>query len=746
MKNLRKKGSDRKWIALILLLLIAEVIWLFADLRWIQLPSFIKKLSSADSKQAGHVLSSKNDLKRRGVNSLIWEKAQENEILYYYDSVLTLSQSSAKLYLKDQTELLLSENTLVTLEEPEDKSKSEIRLRFSKGDFKARNPSARTSISGDHWYMNLEKGSEVQLRKEQSSYEFEVLSGQATLQTPEGTETLNDTSIIRFGTDQKINKIEKNQNLQWLEKKPVRIYVLDEQAQVPLQWTGQATKINISRTGEEENVTPVAPGQDSATLNLKPGSYTLRLGDANGLSSARTIEIWKAPHIILKKPLPRDRLKVGEDYEFVWSSEENVKEHQVQLQGKGNIRTESSSQNFKILRFDKEEDLEWKVEARDDEGFLIPALYQNKIFLREEPLQAPKLKSPMIQLPGTSGRFNWLKLFMSEAIAADRTNPNREILFEWEAVAGASSYTIEISSDPGFRKPEVIETVSSTEFIWKKFDPKKKFYWRVAAAGSSGKMGLFSEPIEVQPNYLTKTPQNEVVPLPAPPEKVLITKPEVSQEKPAPPAPVATPEPAPTSIAAIELPNIPSGWGIAWAPSYKILNLVGEANTKIQLSGGVPLGARIEFQSGLINNLHVYKFSLWGASQQWKPSPPSEFSIQENLNIPEAWLLISRENAFTNHSIGISLHQSLTLERKSEQAITHKTLLIPGFRYGVQFGGIRYGVHFGIGEYGLDVDFKRYFSGAGLYYGGAGHVTYQSQQAGRGFQGNLIFLLGFDRF
>lgn len=741
MKNLRKKGSDRKWIALILLLLIAEVIWLFADLRWIQLPSFMKKLSGSDTKQAGHVLSSKNDLKRRGVNSLIWEKAEENETLFYYDSVLTLSQSSAKLYLKDQTELQLSENTLVTLEEPEDKTKSEIRLRFSKGDFKARNPSAKTTISGDQWYMNLEKGSEVQLRKDQNSYEFEVLSGQATLQTPEGTQTLNDTSIVRFGTDQKIDKIEKNQNLQWLEKKPVRIYVLDEQAEVPLQWTGQATKINVSRSGEEENVTAVAPDQDSATLNLKPGSYTLRLGDANGLSSGRNIEVWKAPQIILKKPLPRDRLKVGEDYEFVWTADDGVKEYQVQLQGSGSVRSESSKQNFKILRFDKEEDLEWKVEARDDEGFLIPTRHQNRIFLREEPLQAPKLKSPKLQLPETSGRFNWLKLLVFEAVAAEKKKTGREIMFEWEAVAGANSYTIEISSDPGFRKPELIESVTSTDFIWKNYDPKKKFFWRVAAAGSSGKMGLFSEPAEVQPNYVTKTVGVAPPPTPPPTAKALL-KPEVIQEKPASPAPVENPEPPATAaIAAIDLPKVPSGWGIAWAPSYKFLNLAGEANTKIRLSGGVPLGARFELQSGLFNNLHVYKLSLWGASQQWKPSPPSEFLVQESLNIPEAWLLISRENYTTNHSIGISLHQTLTPERKSEQAISYKPLLIPGFRYGVQIGGIRYGVHFGNGEYGVDLDFKRYFFERGLYYGAAGHVTYQS-----GYQGNLIFLLGFDRF
>lgn len=736
MNNLKKTSTDRKWIGLIIFLLIAEIIWLFADLQWINLPIFLKKLSGSSTKEAGHVLSSKNDLKRRGVNSLIWEKTRDNEILYYHDSVLTLSQSSAKLYLKDQTELQLSENTLVSLEEPEDKTKSEIRLRFYKGDFKARNPSARTAIQGEDWYINLEKGSEVNLRKDLNSYEFEVLSGQATLQTAAGTENLNHSSIVKFGGDQKIIKIGKSQSLQWLESKPLRVYTFEDSTGIPLEWAGQATGINISRVSEAEITRPVLAQQKSAEIELKLGSYNIRLADENGVSAARTIEVWKAPRIFLKKPLPRDRLKVGEDYEFVWTAEENVKEYQIKLLDQSGIRSESTSQNFKVLRFDKEQDLDWKIEARDDEGYLIPSLYQNKIYLRAEPLQAPKLKAPSIQVPhssGKSGFFNWFRLLLPEAQAASEKN-NQEILFEWEAVVGANYYTIEISSDSGFRQPEVVENSTVTNYVWKKFDPKKKYYWRVAAANSSGRMGLFSEQVEVEPNLVKKSlqlkePAKEI------PEKITSKIEE----------PVKTAE-------VFNLPSVPLGWGMAWAPFYRIAALPGDLNSKIRLQGSVPFGALLEYQTQLTDEKHFYNVKFWGGSQAWKSAPEAEYPFQENLDISESWLHISRGDAVTGSMAGLSLHQSFIPLRKTEETVSFRSVVVVGARYAIKNFAISIGTSGDVHELNFELNYKKYFSDSNIdhkirfYYGAAGNLLYQNNKSGSGYQGNLIFLLGLDQF
>lgn len=751
MEPPKKNQSERKWIALIILLLTAEIIWLLIDLQWINLPAFFKKTSYSGVTEAGHVIKAKNELKRRGMNSLIWEPTKENETLFYHDSVLTLSQSSAKLYLKDQTELQLSENTLVTLEEPDDKSKSEIRLRFSKGDFRARNPTTKTSILGDDWTVNLEKGSEVALRKDRDSYEFEVMSGQATLQTAGKIESLSNSSIIKLGVDQQIKKIEKSQNLEWSDVKPLRVYVFNDRASVSLQWKGRAKNLNINKVGEAEESQPVSPEQKSVEVDLKLGSYRIRLADEKGLSTARSIEVWKAPQIFLKKPLPRDRLKTGIPHEFVWTDVDGVKDYQIKLSGNELEQTENSTENFKTLMFENELDLEWKVEGHDDEGYLIPSFYKNKIYIREEPLEAPKLKAPNILIEESShkgGFFYWWKLLMAEAQAA---KVSQEIVFEWESVEAADYYIIEISSDPDFRHPEVIENVKKTYFVWKKYDSKKKYYWRVASANSKGRMGLFSEASELKPEFKTKPAVSAPVApfIKKPAEKVteVITEklPEKIQE-----AVIVAPEEPKIPIEVAKLQIVPSGWGFAWAPSYKMIKFVGDENSKIQLSGAVPLSVLLEYKTPPLDNKYFYHVELIASSQLWKPAPESEYPFQENLNIPEIRLDVMRGKIESDSRIGFSFHQSFIPSRKTDESVTFKSQSVFGIRYAYGHYGISGGTSGNIHEVNVDLNYKKYLSESEIatryYFGIMAHVLYQFNSYGSGSETGLIFLFGLDQF
>lgn len=737
MKTPQKNQSERKWIALIILLLTVEIIWLLIDLQWINLPVFFRKTSYSGATEAGHVIKAKNELKRRGMNSLIWEATKENEALFYHDSVLTLSESTAKLYLKDQTELQLSENTLVTLEEPDDKSKSEIRLRFSKGDFRARNPTTKTSIQGDEWTVNLEKGSEVALRKDKDSYEFEIVSGQATLQTAGKTENLNNSSIIKLGADQQIKKIQKSQNLRWSDKKPLRVYVFNDSASVSLQWVGSAKNLSINKVGEAEENQLINPEQKSVKVDLKLGSYRIRLANENGLSMARTVEVWKAPRIFLKKPLPRDRLKTGVSHEFVWTDVDGIKDYQIKLSGnKSAEQTENSTKNFKSLIFENEQDLVWKVEGRDDEGYLIPSFYENKIYIREEPLEAPKLKAPNILTPEESSYkgsfFYWWKLLIAEAQAA---KANQEIVFEWESVQGADYYIIEISSDPDFRYPEVIENVNKTRYVWKKYDNKKKYYWRVASANSRGRMGLFSEASELKPQFKTKSAESTSVPFV---EKPAARAAEIITAEPVRPVEIIKPQ------------FVPSGWGIAWAPSYKVIKHSGDENSKIQLSGVVPLSVLLEYKTPLIGEKYFYHARLFASSQLWKPNPVSEFPFQENLNIPEIQFDVMRGETASVSRIGLTFHQSFIPARKTDESITSKLQSVLGIRYAYGNYGISGGTSGNIHEVNVDLNYKKYLSenvnATRYYYGVAVNILYQFNQYGGGSQTGLILLFGLDQF
>ena len=748
MKN---TNADRKWIGLIIFLLIAEVFWLFVDLQWIEVPYFSKKTMGSNMSEAGYIISSKKDLKRRGANSLVWEDTQAKDTLYYRDSVLTLSQSSAKLYLKDQTDLELSENTLVTLEEPEDKTKSEIRLRFSRGDLRARNPSFKTSVVGDDWVVNLDKGSDILLRKDQGSYEFEVMSGTATIQTKNGEENLTQDKILKLNDDLKIEKVEKNHDLIWKEKKPVRIYTFDEQADVSLEWKGEAKGLVINKAGTDEQNQTLNDSRQTSEVKLSHGSYKIRLKNESGLSEAKTVEVWKAPHIYLKKPLPRDRLTTNQPHEFIWTTEKGIKTYQVKFSSKTSpLKQESADQNFTTLKFDQEQDLKWQVQGEDEDGFVIPSLYDNEIYLRDEPLQAPKLKVPDVKKepavqPGANykSKWHWLSdLIFSEAFAKDESY---EINFAWESVPGADQYILEVSSTPDFRKPELIKTLSHTSYVWKKVK-FKKYYWRVAAGNAKGRMGLFSEPMELQLDEIkiTEAPAAVVTP-PSPPPP---SRAEVVEIIPEMPKPVST----------VVEPEIPSGWGFAIAPSFKSSKTAGEQDTNIELQGAVPFGLQLSYTSKWIEDVN-YHFNLWTSSQTWKPSPETEFPVQEDLKIRETILTFDRGHLAEKNRLGLIVHENFIPKRVTIESLKFESQVLFGVRTSRFFYprenwqnkiGLSVLTSGKMHELMVDAQTKYYLSDKNKSLrwsiGFGANAVYQTHSEGGGLQNDLIFLLELEQF
>lgn len=749
---MRNTNADRKWIGLIVLLLIAEVLWLLMDLQVINIPYFSKNSSTQNAKEAGYIISSKKDLKRRGANSLIWEDTQPKDILFYHDSVLTLSQSSAKLYLKDQTDLELSENTLVTLEEPEDKSKSEIRLRFSRGDMRARNPSFKTSVIGDDWVINLDKGSDIVLRKDRGSYEFEVVSGSATLKTETGEQNLTHDKILTLNDNQKIETISKSENLQWKEKKPVRIYTLSDKADIPLEWKGDASTLVINKAGAAEQDQEIKESRNTASVKLDHGSYKIRLKNESGISEAKTVEVWRAPHIYLKKPLPRDRLKTNEPHEFIWTTESGVKNYRVQFFSKGvPLRQENVEQNFKSLNFQEEQDLQWQVQGEDEEGFAIPPLYNNEIYLRDEPLQAPKLKTPGVKKEiapaGAQFHFKWrwlVQTILTEALAKEE---NYEVNFEWEPVAGADQYILEVSSTPDFRKPELIKTLSSTSYLWKKVK-YKKYYWRVASGNAKGRMGLFSDPMELQLEEI-KVVEN----LPRPAAEQPVAENPVEEEKTEevkPSEPVVETE--------IVLPEIPSGIGIALAPSYKYSKTAGAEETNIDLQGPVLFGLQFSYKSGWINK-HNYHFNLWTSLQTWKPQPQDEYPLQDNLKIRESIVTFDRGTLNEKMRWGLIAHENFIPERESEDSLKVKSQITFGLRASRLFDvndlwqntlGLSALTSGKTHEVMFDAQSKMYFAKPEDKFrwmlGVGANVVHQTHKDGGGTQADLIFLLGLEQF
>jgi hypothetical protein len=827
------KFSDRKWITIICLLLAVEIIWLLSDLHLISLPFRSSSKSSVGAVEAGHIIRSQEDVKKRGSDSLIWEPAKKDDVLYYHDSVLTLGQSTATLYLKDQTELQMAENTLVTFEEPEAQSNAEIRLRFARGDVKARNPYAASKIESADWVVHLEKGAELAMRKEQSGYEFEVLAGHATLNTDNGKEDLIESKIIKLNDDKKIETIDKSLNLKWAQPETERIYTFGETATVPIAWTGKAEKLQVIKPGVEKSVERtenVKAQQESTELKLAPGNYQLRLADQGGISSPKTVEVLKAPKIYLKKPLPRDRIQIGTPLEFVWESEKALKSYNLKLSNGQNFDV---TDNFKVLNFDKEQDIVWSIEAHDADGFRVPAMYQSTVYLRHDTLAAPKLLKPKMVdevdvgggVDSTSGgadasaapakatklkksspgpsqkppkvknkkspptsklpssrscplvRSNnseftkkvvaavkemlgqWLqkKNMYFQSTAEAQILRKKNVIFEWEPVEGANQYIIEISSDPEFKSPEVVETLNTTKYVWKKYDPKKKYFWRVASGNSNGRMGLFSDatPLEVVVETKSHAAEAEAASAKAAVKETEAAKREAEEadRKAKQNAEEATKAWTPQS----EGPQYATQakWSIAYAPGFKIANLPGEQNIKIDLSGAVPLAADFQYRSSEINE-RFYFVDFYVSPQTWKSKTEVAGVTQPDLKYNEVFLSLRTADKNSDMQYGLAAHtdfygrvtgasigtESLTfLGAEVAKLMTPQVTLEGAFMISGSFGEIK-----------LAACYKSYFSNSDenaetKYFYGANLIsTLQSGTFGSGHQTQVQFLIGISGF
>lgn len=540
--------GGRLTIVIILLALVAEITVLLRNLHMIEIPYWPREVTQTEAREAGYVMRSRPGLKRRGVDSLVWENAKDRDTVYYKDSILTLSQTEATIYLRDQTELHLSENTLVSIEEPDQTKNSEIRLKFARGDLRARSPEGRTELKDDEFSITLAKGSEITVRKDQGRVELELHQGEAELRDKGGANTILQQRIVTLENGAFMSQFEKTDELKWeVSKTPLRKYTFEETGQVQLTWQGEAELIQIRRSGFADEKIEVAK-QSLAELELAPGYYTLRLIQGERYSDSLPVEIWTAPSILLRKPFPRDRLSTHRPQEFIWSAVDRIKEYRLRLyNADGSFSfAQSSPSNFMSVQFKAENDLLWTVEAIDHEGYVIPGPPAERIFIRDDPFDAPKLKAPTLGPPGprapasdeettrppkrepgdpavqnfNSPQFNFrsphfvfsrlpqfVALLLRESVASAAepvspqnlvaTKPSFEAHFTWESVPGADQYIIEMSTAPDFRSGITSVTVQEPQFKWR-FRELDTVYWRVAAGSSQGRMGVFTHPAELR--------------------------------------------------------------------------------------------------------------------------------------------------------------------------------------------------------------------------------------------------------
>jgi hypothetical protein len=311
------------------------------------LPGAVSDQESSQGQRAGRIVSIHNQLKQKSQGGLLWDETEAGRDVYFYDSLLTLKESEAILELENSTRIQVGESTLITIEPPDQNSPRDIFIQFSRGNLRARSDRDKTKLNDGSIQLQLSPGADVEfIKDDQNRGEVLVRSGQVELSDASGSKVLNKDQLALL-VNGEWQEQQVSEELVWVEPPPRRIYSHLGEIPLKLNWQGSAEQLLVRdlKSGQQ---TSQKLSQDRASINLKQGSYRLRLKNGKLLSPALDIQIWQAPLVHLLTPLPRNREVFG-PVSFLWTPLERSWTYQLRL------NSLTSGEEVSRLDFDKNE-------------------------------------------------------------------------------------------------------------------------------------------------------------------------------------------------------------------------------------------------------------------------------------------------------------------------------------------------------------------------------------------------------
>lgn len=699
---------DRYLISGAIFVLVFEVAWFLNDFKIIHVPIFDRTEFISFKPSVGKIQEIKKGVRRRAQDSIVWEESNEKDVLYNFDSVLTLPQSSAMVTLKNETKITMSENTLILIENQEEQSDSKVRLRFAKGDMRAVGAAGvNTEIATEEWTVDAQAGSELNLRQvEGGKVEVEVIKGEAKLKNEKKKEekSITQGKVLSLEKDKIVEERVMAVATNWVTKDGTRLYTFNLPALMEIEWSGEAESIWHLLPDRKVEKIKIHSGENRKNIELESGTHSLRLERQGTVSKTIQVSVWPAPVMHLLSPLPRDRVRPGEEVPFSWNGTNLAKSYKLQFSDKSDFSTVISETAvdpaFVKLNLKREGPFHWRIIGVDDLGYQIPPLYSNPLYNYKDLLDAPVIKSPKARQPANKNpegaSFNFIKIFFEFAQAAELY----DVIFEWEPVNGAEHYTIEIDKDGTFRRPITMVKSESPKFLWQAA-PIGKYFWRVSA-GRGSTLGKFSSPqlidlakvlrdstVGEEQGITLKPAEPPPAPVPPPAPKIELPKKVVMKPKPVPvkieeqkpeppPAPVVEkkeepkpepkPEPPPKPKVVVKPPPAEPKFQREYhfefylGAGYDQKTLGVQTNLPVKLSDFLTKIIGFNMSASMPRDRNIV-LSSQITTNTWKSKQASEFPAQSELSEMN-W----RNNLYwewnkAKSGLGLSLSQIALLER-----------------------------------------------------------------------------------
>ena len=272
----------RFFIICIILIIIQSVI-LLADLGLLPFQLFHSDADKAVQNQIGYIKEYQNDVKLKGHQQILWDKAEEKNKLFALDKVLTNENSSINLEFNNGAEIKVSEQTLLVIQDPEIQTDNGISISFNYGQFDAKTQLSSLDISNGDMKFTLNKDSKVRFHADQNK-EMVITVDQGELDiTSEGTtKKIKKDSKVYINKDQKIKTLKISNHLKWKTKSKT-IYSHKFPVTTHVKWQGEAERFKTLKPAKSEK--SVETSSNHKELNLMPGHYLFALEKSNNTTS-----------------------------------------------------------------------------------------------------------------------------------------------------------------------------------------------------------------------------------------------------------------------------------------------------------------------------------------------------------------------------------------------------------------------------------------------------------------------------
>lgn len=476
-KKTKLKFSSVIFVSTCLLIFFTSMYCFFADFN---------KTVVKNEKEIATIYFKKKIAQRKFSDSVVWERLQQNSLLYNEDIIRTDAGSSAVLTFLNGASIDLGEHSMIQIFQGKD---NEVSLQVSSGNIVVDTKEAKDTVKvnmGNDVVINLEKGSVLSTDATGETKSFVMHEGTGSVVGSDGKEDVvfagETISVDKNGEQQKLPvtvlNLTQNQQVLFFEDEEK---VVELKLKTDSSVKGKKIIVESSYTSDFSDISDrieTDSSKDSVPLSAQPGTLYYRIypeDEAQNVTEGKLViePQPKVPELV--SPLQNSAFEVenyNEKIQFTWKTDSYTDYSRIEIYDESDPETPVFSDNVYGTSFSYSKLYEgsflWKV---------VPhyAANKNDFGTASAARQFSVAKKVINESP--------VLLFPADNSTVTLDTKESTVLFGWKSDVKDSAYNFEIAKDEEFRSVlyDSAETDTRKQFACS-IDtlPEGKYFWRVA--------------------------------------------------------------------------------------------------------------------------------------------------------------------------------------------------------------------------------------------------------------------------